>query len=271
MNTVIERTLDELRALEDQAARPGADLGRDPRAKLLVALAFIVTVVSFDRYAIAALIPMLAYPWLTGLAAGVKWGPLLRKLVLASPFALMVGLFNPWIDQAPMLAWGGVQISGGWVSLASIVLRFGLTMSAALLLVMTTGVPQITSALAQLKVPTAFCTQLLFLYRYIFLLGEQAAKLLAAIQLRRASSRGLDFRTWVALIVQLLVRTYDRAHTIHLAMLARGFTGTLPVRVRRTWSRGDTAYTLGWCATFIVLRLINLPQWLGHWVLAAQP
>lgn len=271
MSNVIERALDEFRALEDQLARPGADLGRDARAKLIVSFAFVVTVVSFDRYTVAALLPLMVFPWLTAAAAGIAWGPILRKLLIASPFALMVGLFNPWFDTTTILRFGGLDISGGWVSLASILLRFALTMSAALLLVATTGVPGISAALARLGVPAAFCTQLLFLYRYAFVLGEQAGKLLTAVQMRGMDRARLGLRTWAALLTQLLLRAFDRAQTIHLAMLARGFTGTLPVREPRRWSAADTRYTLGWCVVFVVLRSLDLPRALGHWVLALLP
>lgn len=271
MSNVIERALADFRALEDHLAQPGADLGRDARAKLIVTLAFILTVVSYDRYAVAALLPLAAYPWLTGVAARVDWPPLLHKLLLASPFALMVGLFNPLFDTAPLLRLGSYEISGGWVSLGSILLRFALSMSGALLLVATTGVPAIATALARLGVPAPFCTQLLFLYRYAFVLGEQASHLLTAVQMRGMGRARISLRVWSALVSQLLLRSFDRAQTIHLAMLARGFTGVMPVRQTQRWTTADTRYTLAWCSIFALLRWVDLPQALGRAVLNLMP
>jgi cobalt/nickel transport system permease protein len=62
----------------------------------------------------------------------------------------------------------------------------------------------------------------------------------------------------------LLLRTLDRAARIHLAMLCRGFDGELrqlrPARI----GRQEIAFTFGWSALFIALRLYNLPQLLGR-------
>ena len=38
--------------------------------------------------------------------------------------ALLAGIFNPMLDRAPMRWLGGVAVSAGWVSFASIGVRF---------------------------------------------------------------------------------------------------------------------------------------------------
>ena len=55
--------------------------------------------------------------------ADLPFGYLLRKLILVSPFVLFIGIFNPFFDQDILLQIGTLRISGGWVSLISILLR----------------------------------------------------------------------------------------------------------------------------------------------------
>lgn len=263
----IDRALNEFRSLDEMAGRDSALARLDPRAKLLVTLLFIVVVLSFDRYQIASLLPFALFP----IAAAV-WGemplrPLLRKLMLALPFALMVGLFNPWFDRAPMLEIAGVTVSAGWVSLGAILVRFALSMSAALLLVATTGMNAVASALGQLGAPRAFSSQLLFLYRYLFVLGEEASHMATAAQLRSGGQPKLSFEVWTKLMGQLLVRAYERAQRIHMAMLARGFDGEPRSLRRLKWTPADTRFTLLCGAAFLLVRTFDLPQLLGEFLL----
>ncbi len=105
---------------------------------MLTALGFVAVVVSFGKYDLSGLLPLVAYPVALGAAARLPARFLLRKLLLALPFALAVGVFNPLLDRAPLVQLGGVSVAAaGFV--ASILLRFGLTVSAALSLVATTG------------------------------------------------------------------------------------------------------------------------------------
>ena len=88
-----------------------------------------------------------------------------------------------------MLVLAGVELSAGWVSLASIVLRIALSVSAAVVLVGSTGMPALCAALARLGVPRVFTLQLLFLHRYLFVLVGEAQRLSTALDLRALSGR----------------------------------------------------------------------------------
>ena len=87
--------LQDLRALDSLAARATPLARRDARAKLLVTLCFVVTVLSFDRYRVAALLPLALFPTVLAAQAELPARTLWRTLWLACPFALMVGLANP--------------------------------------------------------------------------------------------------------------------------------------------------------------------------------
>jgi len=262
----LEAALRDLRSLEALAGRDTALARIDARAKVLATLVFIVVVVSFDRYTVAALLPLVAYPVLLAVMGEVPAAPVLRKLLVAAPFAVLVGLANPLVDRTPMLALGETAISGGWVSFASILLRFALTVSAALVLVAGTGMHTLCVALARLGVPSVFTAQLLFLFRYAFVLGAEAARMGTARTLR-AGGRRARLADWAPLIGHLLLRAFERAQRIHLAMTARGFDGELRSLRSLRWSSRDTAFVLGWCLFFVLARAGDLPQTLGRLLL----
>jgi len=239
----------------------------DPRAKLITTLLFIVAVVSFDRYTILAFIPFFIYPIVLISAGGLPAGYLLKKILWVSPFAVLVGIFNPVMDREIIYQIGSIGISGGWVSFFSILMRFLLTVSAALILIALTGFNAVCQALKRLGVPKPFVVQLLFFYRYIFVLVDEAERMEMARSLRSFNSRSMDFRTFISIIGHLLLRSLDRAERIYLAMRSRGFDGN--IRMIKTIKLGwkDLAFMAGWAILFIAFRTNNIPIRLGNIVM----
>ena len=261
--------LQDLRSLDSLAARATALARRDPRAKLLVTLCFIVTVVSFDRYRVAALLPLALFPTVLAAEGELPARTLWRTLWLAAPFALMVGLANPLLDRTPMLALGGVELSGGWVSFLSIALRIALGVGAAVVLVGGTGMPALCGALARLGAPRVFTVQLLFLHRYLFVLAGEALRLGQAHGLRAVAGRRMGLATYASLAGQLLLRALARAQRVHQAMLARGFDGQLRQADGWQWQWADTRFVAGWCGFFVTARWVDLPAAIGQLVMGA--
>ena len=238
----------------------------DPRIKLLTTLVFTICVVSFDKYQIAALLPFVIYPVVLVALGNLPLGYLLKKILLAAPFAFFIGVFNPFFDRSVVMQLGSVAVSGGWVSFFSIMIRFTLTVSGALVLIASTGFNSVCMAVEKMGAPRSFAVQLLFLYRYIFVLADEAARMVRARALRSCGRGGMGMRVFTSMIGQLLLRTLDRAQRIHLAMRCRGFDGT--IRMVRPWNiRGrDAAFFLGWSALFVLMRLYDIPQGIGRLV-----
>ncbi len=239
---------------------------RDPRAKLIATAMFIVTVISFDKYAVSALLPLVLYP-VTIIALGnIPVRAITRKLLIASPFAVMIGIFNPFLDHQIVMQFGSIPISGGLISFASILLRFVLTVSAALILIAVTGFESVCLALERLKISRVFVVQLLFLYRYLFILVEEALRIRRAYMLRSPGARGVAMRVYGSLSGQLLLRTLSRAQHIHQAMLCRAFDGR--IRLARSFQADvlDIVFVLAWGLFFFLARTYNLPMLLGSYV-----
>lgn len=264
--SAVAQALRDARSLESLAAQPSALTALDARAKLLVTLAFIVTVVSFERYAVAALLPLALFPLALAALGNIPLRLIGRSVLLAAPFAVLVGAFNPLFDTQVVVHVAGVGISGGWLSLVSILIRFLLTVSAALMLVAGTGFAPLCEGLRRLGVPQVLTTQLLLLHRYGSVLAGEAARMSLARELR-ANGRALPLKEWGALLGHLLLRALQRAQRIHQAMLARGFDGQLPADKTLAWQRRDTLFVLVCLLGFGLARWVDLPHGLGTLVL----
>lgn len=259
----IENALYALGELDRLAARSGPLHDLDPRAKTWVTLAFVATVMSYGPHDLSGPLPLALYPVALAALGDVPAACVGRKLLLASPFVLGVGIFNPLLDAEPLLRVGSVSLSGGWVSFFSIALRFVLTVSAAILLVGVTGFNSLCAALPRMGVPRVFAVQLLFLYRYVFVLIHEGARMQRARDTRSFGRRGQGLSSYAPLLGQLLLRTMDRATRIHQAMLCRGFDGALPLRGHLSYTLRDIMFITGWLAFFSFARCVNVPHALG--------
>lgn len=253
----------QMHFLEAQAAKRTVIHRLHPLAKLLTAAGFLLTVASFGKYAFLALLPLLVYPLTLIVLGDLPFGALAKRALIAAPFALGMGLFNPIFDRSPLVSLGRITITGGWVSFGSIILRTGLMVMTALALVATSGMNQIAGAMRQLGMPQIFLRQLLLLSRYLSVLGEETARTLLAYSLRAPQGRGVRYTAWGSLLGQLVLRTIDRAGRIYQAMLCRGFTGEIRVTAGNSFDLKDAAYTLAWLGYFATARIFDLPGLLG--------
>jgi cobalt/nickel transport system permease protein len=244
----------------DELARFDTPVHRlDARALILATAVFLAVVMSFPRCELSALTPLLLFPVALLARAGLPAGFLLRKVALAAPFAVLVGIFNPLLDRAPAAHLGGVAISGGWISFASILARFFLTVLAALVLISCTGIQRLCAGFERLGVPRVLAVQILFLYRYFFVIGDEGARMLRGVAARSAGARSLSWRLYGTLAGRLLLRAMERSQRIYRAMLARGFDGEVRVLPPSSFGWRETLFVAGWACYFVAARRWNLP------------
>jgi len=143
----IETAFFEIGSLDTLANRDSFIHRLDPRAKLVTTLVYILCVVSFDKYQLSALLPFLVFPVVLLAAGHLPVNFLLNKLLIIAPFAILIGIFNPLFDRQIVIHIGSLDISGGWLSFISILLKFTLTISAALILIATTSFSGVCLAL----------------------------------------------------------------------------------------------------------------------------
>ncbi len=236
----------------------------DPRTKVIATFAFIVTVVSFPKYEVVGLIPFFLFPAVIFSLGDIPFWFILKKALVVSAFAVFIGIFNPLLDTRVMVNLFGIHVSGGWVSFFSILLKFFLTIGSALLLISTTSFPGICHALRKLGIPEIFISQLLFLYRYIFVLIEETLRMVRARDLRSFRKKRQGMKVFINLIGTLFIRTVERADRIYHAMLSRGFSGTIHYVKRDRLRKADFVCLFVTGVFLILFRTYNLVHFIGR-------
>ena len=236
----------------------------DPRTKLGATVLFIITVVSFPKYEVAGLFPFLLFPALLFSLGDIPVKFIMKKVLLVSSFAFFIGIFNPLLDRQAMYSFYGFGISGGWVSFLSIMLKFFLTITSALLLIATTSFPGICHALQKFGIPDIFISQLLFLYRYIFVLVEEAMKVVRARDMRSFGTKGKGVTVFAGITGTLFLRTVERAERIYQAMLSRGFLGRIHTSRQYRFAPADALFLAITVATLYLFREYNVVGTIGR-------
>ena len=122
-------------------------------------------------------------------------------------------------------------------------------------------------ALEKLGTPRIFTVQLLMLYRYIFVLIEEAIRMLRAYTLRSFLAKKIRYNIFKQILGNLLLRTLDRAQRIHMAMLSRAFTGDIKIAGQFSFGTNEYLYLAGCTALFTLVRFIDISKLLGQFIL----
>ena len=257
--------LRELAEMDALAARRSPIHQLHPAAKLIATVIYILVVVSFHKHDLSGLIPMVLWPVLLFQISGIPVRTCFYKLRIVLPLVLAVGLFNPFFDRAPLLYLGAVPVSGGAVSMLSLMLKGTLCLMASFLLMATTSIDHLCAALRKLHIPGMLVTLLLLTYRYVGVLAGELAVMTDAYHLRAPGQKGIHVSAWGSFLGQLLLRSMDRAQELYAGMLLRGYHEHFHYAPIRPFGVKDAAYLLVCTAVFLLLRWCPVTQILGGW------
>ena len=227
---------------------------RDPRAKLIFTCVFLLIVASFQKHVVLWLLPLAIWPAILAYVADIRGQLLFRGLLVAMPFAMLAGLFNPLLDRIPVALLPGVLVSGGWLSFLSIVIRCALAVSMGLVLAATTPLPRLSKALRRLGIPALLAETLLLLHRYLLVLVAEAVCLERSRALRAPRRRRARLANIGPMLGSLLARSLDRAERVYRCMKVRGFHGNLPVLEETSWSKRDSLLLFAGCVSCLAIR-----------------
>lgn len=157
----------------------------------------------------------------------LRW--IMPRMVIELPFVVLAVLL-PFADGGPQTEILGVSLSTqGLYAAWGVIAKGTLGVGVSLTLAATTNVRDLPAGLSRLRVPGMIVTIVVLMLRYIDLLVAEALRMRMA-----RISRGDDPRTLrqVGATARgagaLFLRSYERGERVHLAMLSRGFTGTVP-------------------------------------------
>jgi cobalt/nickel transport system permease protein len=240
---------------------------RDARAKIIVAFLFIITLVSFDNRSVSSIVPLALLPisWASVGSISLRW--LCRQIATPLLFLAVFALANALFDRSPHSVFFGITITGGIISWCSIVLRAALSLAIVLLLIATTGMARLLDALVALKMPILMIITLQLIYRYIFVLEEEAIRINRARNSRSFGQKGLGISVAVVLLGQLLLKSLSRAERIHNAMVARGFSEQSFAACSSAWRVGDSVVIAFSCLFLVVVRFGGFSELVGRIIL----
>ena len=217
---------------EEHARADGWMQRVDPRAKLGMFLC--VALAASLSGSLAALLALYAATLLAARASRVPFDFFVRRVWAGIPFfAGLVILPSIFLSAGPRLfdiPLGPLHLAPsvpGLVGAVIFVLRVAVSVSLAVLLVITTPWADVLKSLQALRVPHVFILLLSMTYRYIFLFLRATNGLFEARKSRMVGrTSGAEQRGWISgSMMALLNRSFKMSNDVYAAMLARGFTG----------------------------------------------
>ncbi len=253
----------ELREMDELAAMTSPVHVLHPMAKLMITIAYIVVTVSFGKYQLSGIMPMVLYPVFVFQLSGISVRSCFYKLRVVLPLVCAVGLFNPMFDRAPLLYVGSTAVSGGVISMITLMLKGVFCLMASFCLAATTSMDAVCAALRKLRVPNMLVTLLLLTYRYVSVMLEEVSVMTTAYKLRAPGQKGIHRSAWGSFLGQLLLRSMDRAEELYSAMLLRGFCGEFRYAESASAKPRDYVFTLTALGFFVLCRCFDFAELFG--------
>ena len=195
--------------------------------------------------------------------AGLSMRLCFQKLRMVLPLVCAVGLLNPLFDRQIVVQVGTLAVSGGVLSMLTLILKGVFCLLASFLLMATTTIEAICRALRQLHVPKLLTNLLLLTFCYVGLLLSEVAVMQQAYSLRAPGQKGIHISAWGSFLGQLLLRSMDRAQALYESMELRGFSGEFPGAVRGRGSVASWPYALVCPALMLLARYFDLSALMG--------
>jgi cobalt/nickel transport system permease protein len=229
-----------LHFLDPYRDRPSVIHALDPRVKLILTLAFVLTM---------ALLPVGAWPVYVLLLAlslsvsvlselGLKY--VLQRSLLALPFVLAAAplLFTVEGPALFTVTLGSLSLTAtatGLDRFLSIMFKSWVSVQMAIVFAAATPFPDMLLAMRAVKIPRLIVGLFGLMWRYMFVMVDEAIRLLRARSSRSGAIEGLKSGgsiAWRAKVTggmagNLFVRSLDRGDRIYAAMAARGYDGEI--------------------------------------------
>jgi cobalt/nickel transport system permease protein len=204
----------------------------ESRTKLI---AFTVLIVAVLCIPIRSGFLFVLYFFTTAILMGISQIPLnyiLGRILIMLPFIVLASLAVPW---------QGYQ--GLWI----LFVRATLCLILLILLTNTTRFVELLRGLRKMGCPQILVMNLSFLYRYLFVLTEEAMRMKQARDCRRVGHAPFreEIKLLSSMLGTLLIRSFERAERMHSAMLSRCYTGNFPVVSPKRFSWKDLVFVSG--------------------------
>jgi cobalt/nickel transport system permease protein len=240
------------------AGDPASPIHRlDPRAKIIGLAGITVLGVSTPLGAwpafAACLVALAAIAVVARIGPGMIWS----RVRVILPLVVLVAAFVPFVRGGPAVRAGPLSLSeAGLATLASVTVKATIGALSAVLLGATTGFPDILHGLERLRAPRLLTVIAAFMYRYVFVIVDEARRMRAALAARAYRPRHLGQVAAIGrLVTALFLRSYERGERVYIAMLARGYSGAMPRLAVLAFRRADVVFLAALAVTLVPLRV----------------
>jgi len=221
----------------------------DARVKVFVTLAALVMVLSYQGFVFQILVAAsclalcggLKVPWRV---VGLRFTePLFIVLVI-----VVLKLFFSGEEILFRVSFLGADIAGyrdGLLEGLAIGIRIVAAISVVAVMFFSTPFTDLVAALSWFRVPRGFVEILLYAYRYVFVLLEEAGVIYSAQKNRLGYSsfkRGLS--SFGVLTGSLLLKAFEHSQNVTLAMVQRGYDGHIPLLRQKPFRPAEIALSL---------------------------
>lgn len=234
----------------------------DPRAKLVIAVAALIAVLTAE----SVFLPLCVFGVCLGTVAALRIPAKLVAARLVAPLsivAVLVVIQTFFTGTTPLFA---VSLAGWQFTAKSEGLRQGAflgarvlgSVSVVFLLSVVTPAHRIFQAFRWFRISRNWLEIAILMYRYIFVLMDQVADLAAAQRLRLGyTARGRAMRSFTALAGSTIIHSLEQAKRTHDAMRLRGYRGTMPFGPLPALGRRDRWITALCLAGIVSARLLE--------------
>jgi cobalt/nickel transport system permease protein len=219
---------------EEHAHKAGWLQTLNPRAKLVMFLALVLA--AGLSHSLLTLIALYLALLVVARLSKIPYDVFVKRVWLGIPFFAGIVII-PSIFFATDQRWfditiGSLHLGPSWATIltaAIFVARVGVSVSLAVLLILTTPWSDLMKSLRAFHVPQVFILLLTMTYRYIFLFLHTANGMFEARKSRTVGiTSGNEQRSWVSSsITSLMQRSFKMSNDVYAAMAARGFKGDI--------------------------------------------
>ncbi len=224
----------------------------DPRAKVLGTVFLVVICVTTPPTLWKAFAAFFALEITFIVLARLPWRHVLKRWMIVLPFIAAVALVVPFLSKGGgSYNLGPLHLHGrGLLTLWNVAAKSSVSVLAVVLLSSTTPFPDLLKALRKLRAPSLLINLLSFAYRYIFVLVDEAQRMLRARDSRGWNGRWLwQSRVIGNMIASLFLRSYERGERVYAAMMARGYDGEVRLIYELAFGVEEIAFL---CLTVLV-------------------
>jgi len=226
----------------------------DGRGKLVLTLVFILTTSLTPVAAWPVYILLFAAVLSTEIMSGLGVLYILKRAMWAIPFVLaalpmIFTLGKTVLYSMPLGTWTLVIHAEGLARFVSMALKSWLSVQAAILLASSTPFPDLLQAMRAVGIPRLLVGMFGLMWRYMFVLVDEALRLVRARSARSGQSLGKGTKPggsafWRARVTggmagNLFLRAFERSDRIHVAMLSRRYDGEVRLLPLQSINQGS--------------------------------